>query len=44
MTAASSTIEAPDVDVLVREIQRYLAVIRLFRQEGCEPCWRNDQE
>ena len=26
-----------DVDVLVEEIQRYLAVVDAFRAEGCRP-------
>ena len=26
-----------DVEVLIREIQRYLAVVDAFRAEGCEP-------
>ncbi len=28
-----------DVAVLFDEIRRYLSVVDLFREEGCEPTW-----
>lgn len=31
-----------DVDHLVREIQRYLAVVDLLRSEGYSPHWRRE--
>jgi hypothetical protein len=32
----------PEIDQLVREIERYLAVVELFRQEGHEPAWSSE--
>jgi hypothetical protein len=31
-----------DVETLIHEIDRYLAVVSFFRSEGCEPAWRTD--
>jgi hypothetical protein len=33
-------LESKDTVELLEEIGRYLAVIELFRAEGCEPDWR----
>jgi hypothetical protein len=27
------------LEALISEIRRYLAVVEVFRGEGCEPCW-----
>jgi hypothetical protein len=32
-----------DVDKLIREIERYLAAVSLFRQLGCPPVWRRER-
>jgi hypothetical protein len=31
-----------NVDELMREIERYLAAVELFRQEGHEPVWSSE--
>jgi hypothetical protein len=31
-----------DIDELMREIERYLAAIEAFREEGCEPRWARE--
>ncbi len=31
---------AIDIDILIEEINRYLAAVAVFREEGCEPQWR----
>jgi hypothetical protein len=31
---------AIDYEALIREIERYLAVVDLYRAEDCEPTWR----
>ncbi len=33
-----------DVDELMREIERYLAVVEAFRAEGCTVAWRGGPE
>ena len=32
-----------DIEVLVGEIERYLAAVDVFREAGCEPCWRRER-
>jgi hypothetical protein len=31
-----------DIDELIREIERYLAAVDVFRNEGQEPSWRSE--
>ncbi len=31
-----------DIERLLREVERYLAAIAVFRAEGREPVWRGD--
>ena len=38
-TRRSSSGEHVDVDALIAEIERYLAVVDVFRAEGREPRW-----
>jgi hypothetical protein len=42
MEIASTEIEAPDVEALLPEIERYLAAVEVFRAEGHEPRWSSD--
>lgn len=35
---------AIDYQALVREIERYLAAVDLYRAEDCEPTWRPELE
>ena len=30
-------------DELLTEIERYLAAVEIFRAEGCQPAWANDE-
>jgi hypothetical protein len=32
-----------DVEKLIREIERYLAAVSLFRELGCSPAWRRER-
>jgi hypothetical protein len=32
-----------DIDQLIREIERYLAVVDAFRSEDQEPSWRSER-
>ena len=45
MTAAEITQEfsQSDVDGLVLEIERYLGAVKVFRAEGCQPVWADDE-
>jgi hypothetical protein len=36
----SVLVDPVDVAQLIREIERYLSAIDLFRRLGCEPRWR----
>ena len=38
-TRRSSGGDRVDVEALIAEIGRYLAVVAVFRAEGCEPRW-----
>jgi hypothetical protein len=38
-TALRAELGALGLDALISEIRRYLAVVDLFRGEGCEPRW-----
>ena len=38
-----STLELIDIDALLDEIERYLAAVDLFRAEGHEPHWGEDE-
>jgi hypothetical protein len=29
-----------DIETLIKEIERYLDVVAVFRAQGCEPAWR----
>jgi hypothetical protein len=31
-----------DATVLIQEVERYLAVVEVFRAEECEPTWRRE--
>jgi hypothetical protein len=31
-----------DPEVLIAEVERYLAAVELFRAEGCPPRWANE--
>jgi hypothetical protein len=31
-----------DTSKLIREIERYLAAVALYRKLGCEPTWRRE--
>lgn len=31
-----------DATTLLKEIERYLAAVALFRALGCEPTWKNE--
>ena len=42
--AAVEMNDAFDIDVLVVEIQRYLAAVEAFRLAGCQPSWRREPE
>jgi hypothetical protein len=33
-----------DADELMREIERYLQAVELFRTLGCAPEWRSDRD
>ena len=33
-------ITGSDIEALIREAERYLAAVEVFRAEGCEPSWR----
>lgn len=45
MTSAEITQESSqrDVDELALEIERYLGAVEVFRTEGCEPTWADDE-
>jgi hypothetical protein len=43
MTAAQSDLDPIDMPALVEEMQAYLEAVDLFRAEGCEPHWANDE-
>jgi hypothetical protein len=32
-----------DLDLLMREVRRYLRAVDVFRAEGCEPSWLPEQ-
>jgi hypothetical protein len=36
----SVLVEQPELAQLMREIERYLSAVDLFRRLGCEPRWR----
>ena len=42
MNRSSQPVRKPASDVLVDEIQRYLAAVDTFRREGCGPRWRSE--
>ena len=31
-----------EIEALISEIERYLAAVSTFREEGCEPYWRSE--
>ena len=43
MLSGMSTIDADDVDTLIAEIGRYLALVDLFRRSASEPRWRAER-
>ena len=45
MTAAEimEELSQSDVEGLVLEIKRYLGAVEVFRAEGCEPVWADDE-
>lgn len=45
MTPAGTAYESPQghVDGLMAEVERYLAAVEVFRVEGCEPVWADDE-
>lgn len=40
--AAGVMTETFDIDALIDEIRRYLAVVDAFRRAGCTPLWRHE--
>ena len=38
----SPTLTREVVEQLLREVERYLATVEVFRAEGSEPVWRDD--
>ena len=39
MAPTLPTYQALEAAELMREIERYLAAVEVFRREGCEPLW-----
>ena len=38
----SPMLTGEDVEQLLREVERYLSAVEVFRAEGREPIWRDD--
>ena len=38
----SPTLTREAVEQLLREVERYLSAVEVFRTEGSEPAWRSD--
>jgi hypothetical protein len=42
-TSTTEELSQRDVARLLREVERYLVAVETFRDEGCEPVWRDDE-
>jgi hypothetical protein len=42
--SALRRIRRAELDELLRDVQRYLAAVDVFRAEGLEPCWKTFAE
>ena len=43
MLFGMSTIDVAEIDTLIAEIRRYLALVDLLRREGYEPRWQAER-
>ncbi len=41
-TPITEHVSRREVRQLLREVERYLAAVELFRAEGCQPAWRGE--